>query len=446
MKSSERKYSAGRALEQPAWRRAHDELVRLAKTRARLERGEGRWLLVAAREGTHARLGYASFVEYVERLFGYSPRFTLEKVRVAEALEVLPETSRALDEGALNWSAARELTRVANRDTEGEWLALAAGRTAREVERLVSGHRAGSKPSDEPNSALRRHAIRLEVSGETLASFRDAKAKLRRDAGGSLDDDALVLLFARQILGGPTDEGRASYQVSLSVCEHCRRGFQRGMGESVQVEREVVEMAECDAQHIGHTSESVVDDGPSDSIVDNSPHVGGEVAAYQPGGKPVTPTPPNASRRATQSVAPSVRRRVLVRDSGRCSVPGCRHSVFVDVHHVDPRADGGDHRMDNLITLCGAHHRAVHRGNLTIARVAGAFRFRHGDGSDYGSLTVSPGSAEARATAFRALRSLGFRETESKRALERATSGVSSEATAEMLLRLALRELTRVAA
>jgi hypothetical protein len=41
----------------PDWKRAHDELVRLAKTRARLDRDEGHWLVVAAREGTHARLG-----------------------------------------------------------------------------------------------------------------------------------------------------------------------------------------------------------------------------------------------------------------------------------------------------------------------------------------------------------------------------------------------------
>jgi HAMP domain-containing protein len=192
-------------LHQPApdWKRAHEELVRLAKSRARLDRDEGRWLVVAAREGTHARLGYASFVEYVERLFGYSPRFTLEKLRVAEALEKLPALGRALDEGSLSWSVARELTRVAVPETEGEWLAGAAGRTARDVERLVSGHARGSKPSEAPDPRLRRHVIRLEVSGEAFAAFRDALAKLRRDAGTSLDDDEAVLLLARHVLGGP---------------------------------------------------------------------------------------------------------------------------------------------------------------------------------------------------------------------------------------------------
>ena len=43
-------------------------------------------LLQAHRAGAHLRLGYASFYEYTERLFGYGPRLTQEKLRVAEAL------------------------------------------------------------------------------------------------------------------------------------------------------------------------------------------------------------------------------------------------------------------------------------------------------------------------------------------------------------------------
>ncbi len=445
----------------PLWQRAHDELTRLASVRAHLDGVEAHWLLVASREGTHARLGYASFIEYVERLFGYSPRWTLEKLRVAESLERLPETRKALVDGSLRWSAVRELTRVATPETETDWLGMAAGKTARDIERLVSGHALGSEPGDAPDPAAGRHVIRFEVSGQTLASFREAMAKVRRDAGEPLDDDALLLLLARQVLGGPGDEGRASYQVSLSVCEHCRRGFQAGKGELVEVARETVEMAACDARRVRNASRAAVD---------NSTHVGGDDGERRP-----TPTPHEvcgtratrttnatgatgkvgrtgatramATTRATQTIPPSVRRRVLARDSSRCAVPGCRHAVFLDVHHIEPRADGGRHHLDNLVTLCGAHHRAVHRGTLLIHReLAGGFRYLHGDGSDYGSGDVSPRVAEACAKAFRALRSLGFRETETRRALQREASDAGSEATIEELLRSALRDLTRAVA
>jgi hypothetical protein len=50
------------------WQLAHEELRRLARSRAGLDFEEGRWLLLAWRSGVHARLGYGSFREYVERL------------------------------------------------------------------------------------------------------------------------------------------------------------------------------------------------------------------------------------------------------------------------------------------------------------------------------------------------------------------------------------------
>ena len=161
-----------------SWQRAHAELVKLAARRAGLDFEEGRWLSCAYRGGAHARLGYGSFVEYAERLFGYSPRLTQEKLRVAEALEALPITAWALQIGQVSFSAARELTRVATPETEREWLEAAQGKTVREVERMVSGHRPGNRPNDLPDSGAKRHVLRFEVSGEVLATFREAMAKI----------------------------------------------------------------------------------------------------------------------------------------------------------------------------------------------------------------------------------------------------------------------------
>src|SRR3954471_5637385 len=228
-----------------SWRRAHEELVRLSAKRAGLDFEEGRWLLRAFRSGAHRELGYGSFHEYAERLFGYGPRLTQEKLRVAEALEALPETAEELKAGTLSWSAVRELTRVAIPATGREWLRAARGRTVREVEELVSGHRAGSRPGDVPDAGMKRHVLRFEVSGEVLASFREAMAKSRREAGEALDDDAAILLLSRIVLEGTRDEGRSSFQMALTVCERCRRAEQQGRGELVQVSQEVVEMAEC---------------------------------------------------------------------------------------------------------------------------------------------------------------------------------------------------------
>ena len=117
-------------------------------------------------------------------------------LRVAEALEELPETARELEVGRITFSGVRELTRVATATTEREWLEAARGRTVRELEQLVSGRRPGSRPDDAAEASAKRHVLRLEVSGEVLATFREAMAKIRRDAGEALDDDAAVFFAA----------------------------------------------------------------------------------------------------------------------------------------------------------------------------------------------------------------------------------------------------------
>src|SRR5689334_22448312 len=117
-----------------AWVQAHEMLSRSARTRAVADAEEGRWLLAALRSAAHAHLGFGSFSEYVERLFGYTARSTQEKLRVAEALEALPAIAQALEGGTINWSAVRELTRVAVANTESEWLEAARGKTVHQLE------------------------------------------------------------------------------------------------------------------------------------------------------------------------------------------------------------------------------------------------------------------------------------------------------------------------
>ncbi len=410
------------------WRRAHEALSRLAKERARLDWQEGGLLVDALRSGAHLHLGFGSFAEYVERMFGYTPHWTQERLRVAEALEGLPQLGQALRDGGLSWSAVRELTRVANADNEHAWLESARGRTLRQIEELVAGHKAGDRPGDPREPSLKRHVLRFDVSAETYATFREAMAKLRREAGSPLDEDSALLLLARKILGGPSDEGRANYQLALTVCESCGSGWQQGRGELVEVGSEIVEMARCDAQHLGSVAQHQNDCRPSDSAT--VANAGERDVISHVGASP---------RRARQDIAPAVRRQVMRRDRGRCVVPGCRHGQFLDVHHVVPRSEGGGREPDNLVVLCGAHHRALHRGHLIVeGHVSTGLRFRHADGTTYGNV-VDPHELALQEQSFRALRSLGFREAEARGALERVRKdALRGSATIENILRQAL--------
>jgi hypothetical protein len=439
------------------WVEAHAALTQLARERARADAEEGRWLLRAFRAAVHVHLGHGSFAEYVERVFGYKARTTQEKLRVAEALENLPELARALDTGEVGWCAVRELTRVAVPETEHAWLAAARGKTIRQLEELVTSKSPGETPDETEQPRPRSRVLRFEVAPETFALFRDALFRdalraLRRAAGGGLDDDAALLAMARHVLAGPGDDGRSSYQVALTVCDACGRGDQLGGGESVAIGAEVVAMAHCDAQHIGHLlPRAANENGARDSGVaapDNDAHVDvperpgehhGEAPAESTTADATPPARVVPIARAKQTIPPAVRRAVLARDQHRCRVPGCTHATFLDLHHVVPRSEGGSNDPGNLIGICSAHHRAAHRGGLLIESGPDASPlFRHADGSAYGQ-AVAPRVADAQTKVFAALRHLGFRERDVRAVLaELRADPELREATAERLLREAL--------
>jgi hypothetical protein len=376
------------------WRSVHERLLALNATRSSLDYEEARLLAAAKRLAVHVHFGYASLLEYVIRTLGLEAKMARERLRVADALEDLPLTAAALREGKLSWSGARELTRVAVRDTEAEWLDAARDRTVRQIEDMISGALPGSRPGDERNDDAVRHALHFEVSGATLALWREAQTQLTRDTSGSLDDDALLQLMARRILGH-ADEGRASYQIAVTLCDRCKRGKRGG----IAMTKSEVAQAECDAQRIG--------DSP----------------------------------RATQDVTPATRRKVLARDGARCVVDGCAQAAWVDVHHLTLKSEGGGHDADNLATFCAAHHTAVHEGRLVVeGRPSTGLTFRHADGTIYGRCP-SPAASTAAADTFLALKTLGYKEKEARWAIGRIMPHVGHDATLEDLIRRALAAL-----
>jgi hypothetical protein len=65
-------------------------------------------------------------------------------------------------------------------------------------------------------------------------------------------------------------------------------------------------------------------------------------------------------------VTPAIRRALITRDRG-CIIPGCGAPPgHCDAHHIIHWADGGETTILNLVLVCPAHHRAIHRGTWTI--------------------------------------------------------------------------------
>lgn len=381
----------------PSWREAHRQLARIARRRAALDADEARWLIVAREAGVHRELGYGSFVEYLQRLLGYEPRTARERVRVAEALEELPACRDALARGALQFSAVRELTRVAVPETEQAWLAAAANKTVREIEDLVRGRMPGDAPTDRAEPDLMPRKLALELTPEIYAEYQRARRHLEEQAGGARDDSAVMAALCRAALdGAATSETRPRHQIAVTVCARCDAATVDAAGRVIDVGPEALAQARCDAARVGRDGKVTVD------------------------------------------VPRRIRRLVERRDHGRCTVPGCRSSIGIELHHIVPRAEGGDHAPEPITCLCTSHHHAHHAGKLRIlGRAPDRLRFEQADGRPYGTPPPQDRFAEARA----ALRRLGFSAAEATRAVEdvRARATADERDDLEHLLRACLR-------
>lgn len=113
------------------------QIVELA---AQINAGTCRWLQLIAeydRRGGWAGSGCLSIADWVAWRCAVSPRAAREHVRVARALEELPQLHSAFAVGELSYSKMRPLTRVATAESESDLLELARHATAAQLERML---------------------------------------------------------------------------------------------------------------------------------------------------------------------------------------------------------------------------------------------------------------------------------------------------------------------
>src|SRR5690606_10982114 len=100
-------------------------LVECFLTGSHASLGFARLLLELHETRRYFALGFPSTAHYAETRFRIARTQAMEHVRVARALRQLPVLTKALEDGELSWSLLAEITRVATKDSEEEWLAFA---------------------------------------------------------------------------------------------------------------------------------------------------------------------------------------------------------------------------------------------------------------------------------------------------------------------------------
>ena len=328
----------------------------------------------------HLALGYATIREYAAREAGLGPRQCSAFLALGRRLGRLPNVSAQLESGRLSWRQAEEISRIATRETETEWIEAAAGLTARQLERRVRAAReavsrsgaalqggaaqqggttpqddsipqggtahiqavaprsAGTAPAapsrplpqiDAPRSSRAQpadtpHYMTFKFTTEQYAVW-EAWMATRRSEDTRSTKEALLCAALAEGEGG----GKRILRTVLELCPECGRAMLPTSRGDFVAPRALLERAACEGE-LQH------EDG-----------------------------------RVERIVPPRLRRRVLARDGHRCRARGCRHTRHLQIHHVKPRAAGGVTVAENLVTLCAACHRRLHAGELELEAILG---------------------------------------------------------------------------
>jgi len=74
---------------------------------------------------------------------------------------------------------------------------------------------------------------------------------------------------------------------------------------------------------------------------------------------------------------------------GQCAAPGCTHTRFIEIHHIEDWATGGLTDLANLLPLCSACHSLVTEGYLQALKDDADIHFVYRDGTRYVSENYS---------------------------------------------------------
>ena len=373
----------------------HAELKRLGKSKAEMDFEIGQWILCADRVQLHKSAG-VTFVDYIGRIFSWDGRTVQSRLLTAQKMERLPILTERLKTGSVNWSFARELSRIAEPETELEWIDKMSGKTIREVEDEVAGHEPKARPGDRKDPRKRTYPMRFDMKSEGFGRVNQASARAIERNPGMTTEDALAQLADTYLAKREADAAkpagctctceshaetsRSANVIGYSICTSCRRGVMHaGKNGNLPITPETIERLECDAV-----------------VVKNAPD-------GTPG-------------RASHVIPPTVRRECIRLSGGHCETPGCPHEGD-DLHHTQLVSEGGKHDKNNLVHLCKFHHTRFHDGFLLIeGRRDEGFTFRHADGRVYG-VVADPMAIALCAEVYRALTKMGHRDDETRAVL-----------------------------
>ncbi len=366
-------------------------------------------LLTAIREfdlaaGWHVQ-GALSCAHWLAWRVGWNLRTARERVRVARKLAELPLVDEQLRLGAMSYSQARAISRVATAENEAVWVAYAQRMPASQLDTLCRSYQ-NVQAYDQARGAAIGAKAEGEVAAQVVAQRRDTRrslnnGKVKFEIVLPSDEAAMVWAALNAVIdttrldptpAEPTpvkptpaehlpanlpaaktptsaDRGRRRADVFMNMIQERMRGNRppRTPIEIIITVPHAVLNGSAEPSDLGKMADGEVI--ASATARRHYCDAGVVVAQVYAQGVPLS------VGRKTRTIPAAIKRALLLRDR-TCRFPGWMHSRFVDGHHVEHGADGGETALSNLMLLCSAHHTLLHEGGFRVeANGAGGWSF-----------------------------------------------------------------------
>jgi hypothetical protein len=279
-------------------------------------------------------------------------------VRVARAMPDLPLISAAFREGRLCFEQVRALIPVATADNEAELLAQASGLTANQIERMVRRMLAVS--TEEAALANDRRGLWFRWSSQDLTLRLAGRLPAAEGA-------VVVTAIERLACGGERPDPGSAHLDQQPFSALCADALvelaSASLADDADVDRAcIVVHADVEALAPGEGGTASLECGlPLASETLKRLACGGrlQLVVEAADGRPL------GIGRQSRVVPSAMLRLLRDRDQG-CRFPGCGRTRWLHAHHIRHWAHLGRTDLDNLVMLCGSHHRFVHEGRWRI--------------------------------------------------------------------------------
>jgi hypothetical protein len=323
--------------------------------------------------------GMPSMADWLSARLGLRYTNAREWVRVANALDELPECAQAFAEGRISWDQVRPLTEFATPENDHLYATETPGVSAACVE--AEARRARRISRSQAEDQHRQRYLRwwwpseggLRLSGQLPA------------ADGAVLTAALDRIVeqtaAERDEGQPAEPMAARSASALMVLASTR------LAEDADPDRACV-VVHTDAAALQDADVGARRASPSagNATLDNATPLNSDVlrrlacdarlelVVHGPSGVPI------GVGRARRTVPPWLLRLLRQRDGG-CRWPGCGRRRWLQAHHLVHWADGGPTDLDNLALTCTHHHHLLHELGWTVSGDPNAeLCFRRPDG------------------------------------------------------------------